>query len=345
MYIIAAMKFPKLSSLLKRSLPASAKRSKKAASGSRFKRNVLWSAAASFAAFTVLLNPSATQALKDYLPPALERPLTQLQDQKWLQQLGQELDGVDVAGLIDSVAGLFGADTQSNGQPANFEAQHGYLQTQFKDCPQFFPQQQGPIVPAANSLRELCFSSFAILHSGQYKTPVFVAQRLNRQMLQNTKNVERTDRFYEEARLPRAERATLADYRGSGFDRGHMAPAGDMHTREAMAQSFSLANMVPQDSNLNRGPWNKLEQDTRKYIQRAKGDVYVFTGSFYDTSRPQTIGQGRVAVPTHVYKVVYDPNTGKSWVHWYENKADSKAKSPLSYDEFVQRTGLHLLPR
>ena len=110
MYIIAAMKFPKLSSLLKRSLPASAKRSKKAASGSRFKRNVLWSAVASFAAFTVLLNPSATQALKDYLPPALERPLTQLQDQKWLQQLGQELEGVDVAGLIDSVAGLFGED-------------------------------------------------------------------------------------------------------------------------------------------------------------------------------------------------------------------------------------------
>ena len=45
-----------------------------------------------------------------------------------------------------------------------------------------------------------------------------------------------------------------------------------------------------------------------------------------------------------LYKVVDDASTGKSWVHWYENKADSNAKSPISYAEFVRRTGLHLLP-
>src|SRR5690606_35312687 len=59
------------------------------------------------------------------------------------------------------------------------------VQTQFSACPQFFPAQRPPVVPAAQGLRELCFSGFAILHSGQTKTPVFVAQRLNRGLLRS----------------------------------------------------------------------------------------------------------------------------------------------------------------
>lgn len=218
----------------------------------------------------------------------------------------------------------------------------GYVQTQFADCPQFFPQQQAPIVPAAQGLRELCFGPFAILHSGETKTPVFVAQRLNRQMLANTQAIKRTDRFYEEGRLPSSHRAGLADYRRSGYSRGHMAPAGDMHSNEAMAQSFSLANIAPQNQQHNAGAWNRIENDTHKYVKRARGDVYVFTGPVYEAD-PPTIGEGKVAVPAYLYKVVYDPNTDRSWVHWHENRAETRARSPISYEEFVRRTGLHLL--
>jgi endonuclease G len=180
------------------------------------------------------------------------------------------------------------------------------------------------------------------LHSGEAKTPVFVAQRLNRQMLVQGQGMGRTDRFYAEARLPQAERAELADYRGSGYDRGHMAPAGDMHNDEAMAQSFSLANMVPQDPTHNRGAWAKIEADTRKYVMRAQGDVYVFTGPVYEGA-PAAIGEGRVAVPSHLYKVVYDASTGRSWVHWHANNVETKAGPPISYDEFVRHSGLRLL--
>ncbi len=217
------------------------------------------------------------------------------------------------------------------------------VRTSFVQCPQFFPNGQPPIVPGGPALRELCFSSFAILHSGRTRTPVFVAQRLNRQMLLHARSIERGDKFYAEARLPNGERAELDDYRGSGYSRGHMAPAGDMHNAQAMAQSFSLANMVPQNQTQNGGAWSHIEQDTRKYVMRAAGDVYVFTGPVYD-GRPETVGAGRVAVPSYLYKVVHDARTGRSWVHWQANKASAKAGPPISYEEFVRRTGLQVLP-
>ncbi len=219
----------------------------------------------------------------------------------------------------------------------------GYTQTRFADCPQFFPSASRPVVPAAPTLRELCFTAFAILHSGQTKTPVFVAERLNRRMLEAAKGVPRTDRFFADARLPAAERAELNDYRGSGYSRGHMAPAGNMATPEAMAQSFSLANMVPQDQRQNAGPWSRIEEDTRQYAMRASGDIYIFTGPVY-AQRPETIGPGKVAVPSHVFKLVHDPATGRSWAHWQQNSPDAQAGAPISYEELVRRTGLKLLP-
>lgn len=218
-----------------------------------------------------------------------------------------------------------------------------YAQTRFARCPQFFPGERMPIVPAAPALRELCYDAFAILHSGETKTPVFVAQRLNRRLLMQARNVERTDRFYAEARLPRAERAVLDDYRGSGYSRGHLAPAGDMHNLRAMEQSFSLANMVPQDQSHNSGAWNRIEQDTRKYVMRARGDVHVFTGPVYGDSI-RTIGRGAVAVPSYMFKLVHDAESGHTWVHWQANSPHASAGKPIGYAEFVRRTGLHLLP-
>lgn len=214
--------------------------------------------------------------------------------------------------------------------------------TSFAACPQHFAGGQPPVTPKAPKLRELCFDGFAVLHSGNTKTPIYVAQRLNRQMLEDGQGIKRTDRFYADARLPAAERAELDDYKGSGWSRGHMAPAGDMGTPESKAQSFSLANMVPQDPKQNGGPWSKIEEDTRKYAMRARGDVYVITGPVFEPGA-QTIGQGRVAVPSHVFKLVYDPSTGKSWAHWQENSPKAQVGRPISYAEAVERTRMELL--
>lgn len=194
--------------------------------------------------------------------------------------------------------------------------------------------------------RALCYDAFAILHSGESKTSVYVAQRLNRVSIADT-GEKRTNRFFPDARLRSAERASLDDYKGSGFDRGHMAPAGDMPTPQAMAQSFSLANMVPQAPEHNRGVWAKtVESATRKYASRATGDVYVITGPVYlpSIAESPSIGLGQVRVPKYLFKLVYDEQKGKAWAFWHENANSTQATAPISYEELVKRTGVSFLP-
>lgn len=149
--------------------------------------------------------------------------------------------------------------------------------TSFAKCLGFFLGQKPPALTGRPNLRELCFESFAVLHSGDTRTPVYAAQRLNARTLGGVQR-QRSDRFFADARLPLAERATLEDYKRSGYSRGHLAPAGDMATEEAMAQSFSLANVVPQSIRHNSGAWSKIEQDTR-------ADVFNYIEMFYNPKR------------------------------------------------------------
>ena len=212
----------------------------------------------------------------------------------------------------------------------------------FAACPHFFAGGQSPILGHQPLHRPLCYDAFAILHSGQTKTPVFVAQKLNKRSVADA-DEKRTNRFFADARLPRAERAELEDYKHSGYSRGHMAPAGDMPNPTAMAQSFSLANMVPQSQRHNGGAWAKVEQDTRKFAQRSQGNVYVITGPVYSQAS-QSIGPNRVRVPDYVFKLVYDEAKQKAWAHWHANRDDARGGQPISYRELVQRTGIEFLP-
>ncbi len=216
--------------------------------------------------------------------------------------------------------------------------------TTFSQCRKFFPEQRVlPVVPEKPQLRSLCFDAYAVLHSGETHTPVFAVERLTRAQLTDAKDEERTNHFYPEARLPMQDRAQLDDYKGSGFDRGHMAPAADMPTAQAMAQSFSLANMVPQAPENNRKTWAGIEKDTRSYAKRAKRGIYVYSGPVF-AGKPRSIGEGKVRVPSHLFKLVYDPDSGRAWAHWVENSDDAQAGRPISYAELVRRTGIEFLP-
>jgi len=205
----------------------------------------------------------------------------------------------------------------------------------FDQCKDLFPAQQ---VPSTTQIgRDLCFDDFAIFYSPSDKKPIYTVERLNGEQLQ-APHPRRTNQFYEEARLPAHERALLADYRGSGYDRGHNVPAGDMTRERGMAQSFSLANMMPQARQNNQGIWAKrVEEPTRMYIKRAEGDVYVFTGSVGNAG---SIGKSRVTIPSHLYKLVYDPSKKLAWAYWVENTDDAQMSAPISYADLVQKTGI-----
>jgi endonuclease G, mitochondrial len=218
-------------------------------------------------------------------------------------------------------------------------------QRDFTECKQFFAGGKVPVFqsrPPAKA-RPLCYDAFAVLHSGATKTPLYVAERINKAALLDAAGEKRSNRFFADARLPQSERAALDDYKGSGYARGHMAPAANMGNPEAMAQSFSLANMVPQAPRNNSGPWAGIEKATRKYVMRASGDVYVITGPVFDDSG-EAIGPGRVRVPRYLFKLVYDPNSQRAWAHWLENSEQARTGRPIDYAELVKRTGIEFLP-
>src|SRR6185295_1827713 len=124
---------------------------------------------------------------------------------------------------------------------------------------------------------------------------------------------ERSLEFKEDEAIPKPLRATLADYKGSGFDRGHQAPAGDhKSSHEAMYDTFYMTNMCPQCPQLNRGYWAKLEKYVRD-LTKDHANVYVVTGPLYLPSveadgkkyvKFQVIGPNDVAVPTHFFKII-----------------------------------------
>lgn len=214
----------------------------------------------------------------------------------------------------------------------------------FDSCKDLFPGGQPiplTVVSADWKPRGLCSDAFAVLYSGKTKTPLVIVERLSSQQVKDA-DEERTNKFFPDPRLPAAERAYLEDYKGSGYDRGHMAAAGNAPTPNAMAQSFSMSNMVPQDPTHNRRVWSKLEADTRRYARRAHGHVFVFTGPLFDDGH-QMIGRNKVWVPTRIYKLVYDQSTGRAWAHVLPNTSEARIGKPIDYTSFVRETGLDWL--
>jgi len=178
-------------------------------------------------------------------------------------------------------------------------------------CPENFFEGQAPnLVDSrlATKSREICYSEYAILHSGLTRTPLYSADHLTSLRVSAAEQQLRSDSsetFHEEVSLPVDERSWLRDYSRSGYDRGHMTPNGDFDNAKAQGESFTLANMIPQDPNNNRGLWMHLEAATRALAQKY-GDVWVVTVPIFAGAQTQWL-HNRVAIPTKIAKAVYVP--------------------------------------
>jgi endonuclease G, mitochondrial len=201
------------------------------------------------------------------------------------------------------------------------------------------PRLTNPKLSAKSS--ELCFTGFATLFSGVTRTPLYSAEHLTRERIRSAKETKRRNAFHEEMRLAAADRSELADYARSGFDRGHMAPSGDMPDPQSQYDSFSLANMIPQDPDNNRRLWEGIESAVRAFAV-ADEDVYVVTGPIFQGATLQSL-RGRVMVPTGVFKAIYVPRRNAAAAYVVNNEAGMDWKT-VSVAELRNVVGIDVFP-
>ena len=211
-------------------------------------------------------------------------------------------------------------------------------------CLKQFYREQPPFL-AKESLNKntypLCFNGFNVMYSGVSKTPLWSAEYLSPQRL--SQKIKREDSFHEELQIGLQHRALLSDYKGSGYDRGHMSPNADMPNKKSQADSFSLANMVPQAPKNNQQVWRELEEATRAIVTKQKQDVYVVTGPVFSGKKLKTIGSG-VIVPSAVFKAIYLPKQGIIGAYYAPND-NSLQVQVISVCELEEKTGINLFPQ
>ena len=181
---------------------------------------------------------------------------------------------------------------------------------------------------------------FALCHSSSHKAALWVAYELKPEHLERI--AARPTRFRADRELS-GPVAADADYKGSGYTRGHLAPAADFAwSQAALRTTFLLSNAVPQHASVNSGRWAQLEAAVRRLAARC--DVlHVFTGPLF-SREPERIGSGGVAVPTHTFKVVLAVRGSRRAMHAaivpnriVNEPLDSFA---TTVDEVERRTGL-----
>jgi endonuclease G len=182
---------------------------------------------------------------------------------------------------------------------------------------------------------------FFTCHSPAHKTPLWVAHTLTPEQLDGAA-ARRPSRFRQDRHLA-SPSAADRDYRSSGFHRGHLAPAADFSSSEAVRATFLLSNAVPQTPSVNTGPWRRIENAVR-LAARAAARVHVFTGALFE-GEPITIGPAQIAVPSHTYKVILviqDDSAAMfaAIVPNHENVSGPLDQFAVTVDEIEHRTGL-----
>lgn len=146
-------------------------------------------------------------------------------------------------------------------------------------------------------------TGYTLSFNREHNNPNWVAWELTAEETEGT--LQRSDDFFEDPEVPAPHRVSTYDYKGSGYSRGHMAPAADMKwSSAAMHDCFYMSNMCPQLQELNGGPWSTLEKACRRWAKR-EGAVYIVCGPVYKSSKPKTIGRDlQISVPDGFFKVV-----------------------------------------
>ncbi|WP_162415594.1 DNA/RNA non-specific endonuclease [Cyclobacterium roseum] len=174
-----------------------------------------------------------------------------------------------------------------------------------------------------------------------YEQAAWVAYQLSRDELSGP---HRRKDVFREDELVTTGSAHPDDYRLSGFDRGHLAPAADFSfSEQAMEKSFFMSNISPQVPGFNRGIWRKLEHQVRAWAREYE-QVLVITGPLFTTATPKRIGENEVLVPDYFFKVLFEihPPSYKMIAFLLKNQKSTRPllDYAISVDSLEQFSGI-----
>ncbi|MBZ0327408.1 MAG: DNA/RNA non-specific endonuclease [Altibacter sp.] len=186
---------------------------------------------------------------------------------------------------------------------------------------------------------------FSLSYSEAHEQAEWVAYELSKDQLAKN-DFDRPD--FVEDRKVKSKSAHWRSYKGSGFDRGHLCPAGDRRfSFEAYHETFLTSNISPQNNDFNGGVWNKLEQKVRYWAKKYDG-VYVVTGGVLKDGL-KTIGAERVSVPEAFYKIILDSSEGqyKALAFLIPNEPTNKSfyEFVSTIDAIEAQTGIDFFPK
>jgi len=187
-------------------------------------------------------------------------------------------------------------------------------------------------------------SAYALCYSERHEQARWVAYRLTKDHLKG--RARRRDNFRKDPKV-RTGSANDDDYTHSGYDRGHLAPAGDMKgSRKIMSESFYMSNISPQNREFNGGVWRMLEERVREWVKQDEA-YYIVTGPVLRKGLP-VIGESRVAVPEYFFKIILDVQEPefKAIAFLLKNQPTDRPPSDFAVpiDSLEQLTGIDFFP-
>lgn len=187
---------------------------------------------------------------------------------------------------------------------------------------------------------------YSLSYVEKHEQAEWVAYELTKDRL-NGDRVKRNDNFRPDPGVETGS-ATPNDYRGSGYDRGHLCPAADMAFNEtAMDETFFMSNMSPQDRQLNHGVWRELEESTRDWARKFK-HLYIVTGPILKNTRGNIGKQNKVSIPTSYYKILLDLSEpeikGIAYIIPNEVRSETLDEFAGTIDEVEKLTNINFFP-
>ena len=199
-------------------------------------------------------------------------------------------------------------------------------------------------LPTSTTGQIVHHESYSLSYNEAHEQAEWVAYELKKEHLSNA-NFKRP--YFEVDPAVKTGAAHWRNYKKSGFDRGHLCPAGDRkYSQFAHDETFLTSNISPQSHDFNAGIWNTLEQKVRYWASKYNG-VFVVTGGILEPHL-KTIGTEKVSVPNKFYKVLIDINSGNvkmiAFLMPHENSTKPLYKFVVPVDTVEKLTGIDFFP-